>query len=160
MKRVSLMLVLLFFSSVMFAGEKFSRLPDAPDYEKATQAEVEKYILNHAFESYFYLLSFKDDPEFIVSGLLDTDGPYYPWYQEAGDFLKYCFLAASQFGVDMQDRKNVIYRLGEIIRDLGLIYNKSKGRETDESLEIKDGLGNLYGKSKYRKPVRPTPIRF
>lgn len=161
MKRaVFLSLVLMCIATGLYATEKFKTLPDAPDYETATQQEVETYIVNKAFEEYFYLLSFKSDPDFLAVGLIDPKSPYYGWRTENLDLIKYALLAASQNKIDTQERKNVIYRLPEILRDLGSAYSRTKGQETEETLSIKDGLGGVYGKTKYRKPVKPTPVRF
>ena len=156
MKRAAMMFALLLIPGICAAG----LFPDdAPDVEKADRAEVDKYIINQSFNAYFYLLSFKDDPDFAEQRFR-LDGKYYEWMKTLNKLIPYADLAAIKYEPSKKAPDNKIYRIPRILGELQKEYSVSGGAETRQSLIIKDILGESFGKTKYRNPPGSIVLPF
>lgn len=147
---IALMIPVLVFAAEKKPPRKKNYLPDAPKGEDASREEVAAYIKDQSFYLYFDLMTFKGDPHFILFRF-GKDYQYYDWMKTAEALRDYTEKAVEHFGIeDVYEEDGGVFAAPEQLVDLAERYESKIGMETDETLSIKNDLGELFGRTKYR----------
>ena len=149
MKRaVILSLVILVLAAGLFAAES-AILDKAPKYPDAPQSEVLSFVKTEAFGLYFELLSFRNDPGFILAGF-GVGGPYKEWREDVEALRTYSMGALGAYKIKPSSSDGFVLQSPGQIWHLGSEYSENRGSESDFSLRIKNTLDETFGRNKYR----------
>lgn len=154
MKRVSLMLVLLFVFAVgLYAEGKTKKSPaeilKAPSLEDSDQEKVVKFIGKKCRSMYIEILGFHSDPSFRYYRF-DENGPFIKWFNESIALFNYATEARAKFDVEFDYPDFTVYGCAEQIMKLGAAYNDERGEESFTSLIIKNDIEKMLGIDRYK----------
>lgn len=145
MKRV-LLAVLFLLPALAFAGQPADL---DVNMDGMTKEQALGIIRAASLMQYIYLLSFKDNPDFIADGF-DEAGQYHGWIETSETLRSFSRKACEHFGVKEGTEEAKPFFICMAVYSLGEEYAASKGQETDFSLDYKDYVSEFFGFTQYK----------
>lgn len=95
-------------------------------------------------------MTFKSDPHFVIYRFTQGN-QYYDWMKTAEALRGYTERAVEHFGIeDVYEEDGGVFVAAERLIDLAERYESKIGMETDETMELKNDLGETFGRTAYR----------